>query len=105
MRSASADWLSEPISSASSSSSGKIFCKLVTTASLSSFGLIVSSAISRKATNRILSRSRSTVNSAPPEISRPFARRKEQDRNGLIPYLHNLRQLRVPLGPLSLIVR
>ena len=47
IRKASADWLSEPISSASSSSSGKIFCRPVTMASDSSRGLIVCSAISR----------------------------------------------------------
>mgnify|MGYP006206380411 CR=1 FL=1 len=70
IRSASADWLSEPISSASSSSSGRIFCRPVTTDSSRAAGATVCSAISRSATTGFLSRSRSMVSSLPPEISR-----------------------------------
>ena len=62
--------LSDASSSVSSSSSIRTFWRLVTTASWSSLGLTVSSAISRRATTGFLSRSRSMVRSAPPEICR-----------------------------------
>src|SRR5690606_23252343 len=83
---ASADWLSEPISSASSSSSGSTRWSDWTRLSCRALGFTVCSANSRRATTGFLSRSRSIVSSAPPEISRArrAARRTRSKRLGIL---------------------